>query len=240
LHLHQPQFGCGEFVKRIVKNIGFVIIALNAHFSNAQEQDIFSANMFPVGIYNTYSDFKNNKPTNDSEFYVEAINGKRYFLVGKNLYNQIIDQDSVQLVYKLRNTKGRQENRVYAFSDGNYLYINSALYQNHSNYFLKVLEVGRIILFKDPIMNKAQGVTTGALVGGLVGAAIGGSLASSKNGVIIFYQDDGVPYQLSEKTLRGILKENDQELYKMFMEVPKSNRDIALERFVIDFNNRHR
>ena len=53
-------------MKRIVKNIGFVIIALNAHFSNAQEQDIFSANMFPVGIYNTYSDFKNNKPTKNN------------------------------------------------------------------------------------------------------------------------------------------------------------------------------
>ncbi len=217
-----------------------LIFLLMSNHLDAQTKDIFSAKKFPKGIYFTYSDFKNNSPDTIVEFTLEISTKRNYKLLNSGSYDQVIDEDTIQLVSYLRNKKGKLIDRAYAFSDGRALYINSALYQNHSNYYLRVLEVGKIILFKDPIMNKAHGANTGGLVGGVLGGVVGILLASDSNGVILFYLDEGIPYQLSERTMKAILKANDSDLYKKFMSIEKPYRDSVLEQFVIEFNNRHK
>jgi hypothetical protein len=217
-----------------------IILVMNNHL-NAQVNDIFSANKFPKGIYFTYSDFKNNSPDTIVEFTIEVSDRANHTQLNNGFYNQVMDEDTVMLVSYLRNRKGKLMDHVYAFSDGDRLYINSALYQNHGNYYLRVIEVGKIILFKDPIMNKAQSANNGYLIGGVIGAVIGISVArKDSNGVILFYQDDGIPYKLSERTMKAILKANDSDLYNKFMAIEKPYRDSVLEQFVIDFNNRHK
>jgi hypothetical protein len=109
-----------------------IILVMNNHL-NAQVNDIFSANKFPKGIYFTYSDFKNNAPDTIVEFTLEISNKRNYKLLNSRSYNQVIYEDTIQLVSYLRNKKGKLIDRAYAFSDGRALYINSALYQNHSN-----------------------------------------------------------------------------------------------------------
>jgi hypothetical protein len=157
-----------------ILNLNILIILVMSNHLNAQVNDIFSANKFPKGIYFTYSDFKNNSPDTIVEFKIEVSDRANHTQLNNGFYNQVIDEDTVMLVSYLRNRKGKLMDHVYAFSDGDRLYINSALYQNHGNYYLRV---GKIILFKDPIMNKAQSANNGYLIGGVIGAVIGISVA---------------------------------------------------------------
>ncbi len=220
---------------RFLRLILVVFISFNC--LKAQHSDIFSAAQFSKGIYFTYSDFKSNTPDTLVDFTIETSKKRSHSLLNNGFFNQLREEDTVQLVFYLRNKKGKLINRVYGFSDGKALYINSALYQNHSDYYLRVLEVGKIMLFKDPIMNMAESVNNTVLLGAL---GLLASLANNADTIVLFYQDEGVPYLLSERTLKAILKQGDQDLYSKFMSIEKANRNSVLEKFVMEFNNRHR
>lgn len=217
-----------------------------------QEESVFLTRNIKRGIYYSYKQFKANVPDETEDFLSRPLPQKVSYVpnAAEQLYPNQTHADTTQLMYMLHDSRKKNKaiRNAYAFSDGENVYINSALYQNHSDYYLKVLDFGRILYTRDPIMDKAAKKVTGAMIGvftggiivGAIGATIGASSSSLESrGVIVFFEDDGVPYILNKKTLTSILIEHDPELYKQYQQETNQTGELTLEKYVLLFNQRN-
>lgn len=212
-----------------------------------QTENVFLTRKLKKGIFFTYQQFKTNSPAETEDFTIKP-GSEGYFYIPSTFVNvaQVFPNktgsDTTELMFRLYDSrkKNKQIKNAYAFSDGEHVYINTAMYQNHSDYYLKVLDMGRIIYMRDPIMNQATGVGTGLFVGGVVGGAIGYLSANKESrGVIIFSEDDGTPYILNKKTLTSILLNHDPELYKQYQQEQDMGDEAVMEKYVLLFNQLH-
>lgn len=189
--------------------------------SDSLTNDMFSTHVFRKGIFISYEDFLNNRPSGVEEFTIqeELVSGFP--------------------VYKIRNEKGKQIKNVYGFSDGTSVFINSALYQNHSTYYLKALLTGKVFYFRDPI---ATAVSTsiylgyGGFVLGLAAASVTG-----KNfiGIILYSADNGVVFKLNKKSLQSILMESDPELLNQYLSEKDLGDPFVLEEYILRYNTKN-
>lgn len=216
-------------------------------FVQGQTENVFLTRSVKKGIYFTYQQFLTNSPAETGDFKCRPAQGSYFYAPGTVIStaqrrpNQTTG-DTTQLMYMLYDSrkKNRKIKNAYAFSDGKNIYINTALYQNHSDYYLKVLELGKILYTRDPIMNQVAGAGTGAMVGGLIGGAIGLLTANKESrGVVIFYEDEGVPFILNKKTMTSILLNYDEELYRQYQQEQDQADEAVMEKYVLLFNQRH-
>lgn len=214
----------------------------------SQQENVFLTRKVNKGIYYTYQQFLTNSPAETDNFTCKPVD-KTYlfvpnstFIMSYTLYPNKTGKDTTQLMYMLYDSikKNRKITKAYAFCDGKDVFINSALYQNHSNYYLKVLDFGRILYTRDPIMDQAAGVGTGAILGGLIGGAIG-YLSANKDsrGVIIFCEDGGVPFILNRQTITSLLQNYAPDLYKKYQAEADRGDEAVLEKYVLLFNQQY-
>ncbi len=209
-----------------------------ASLAYGQEENVFLTREVKKGIYYTYNQFLRNLPAETEDFEIKPVN-ETYLWVGFTLYPNKSGRDTTQLMFMLYDSrkKNKMIKNAYAFSDGENIYINSALYQNHSDYYLKVLDFGKILYTRDPIMNQASGAGTGALVGGLIGGTIGYFSANKESrGVIVFYEDEGTPFVMNKKTMTSLLLNYDPELYEQYKQEKDLEDESIMEKYVLLFN----
>jgi len=223
----------------------FVIVSGTVY---GQTENVFLTRKVKKGIYFTYQQFLTNSPAETEDFECRPAKASYFYVPGIVINTEMrakpnqTQGDTTRLMYMLYDSrkKNKKIKNAYAFSDGENVYINSALYQNHSDYYLKVLEMGRILYTRDPIMNQVSGAGTGALVGGLVGGMIGLLSANNESrGVIVFYEDDGVPFVLNKKTMTSLLLNYDKELYEQYQQEKELQDEAVMEKYVLLFNQRH-
>jgi hypothetical protein len=224
-----------------------VITFLASAQIDSLQKTIFNTNSFRKGIYANFEEFKNNKPSITDGFTIVPNPGTIFKMddeisfAGKRFIpNQMMTHDSIAIAAHIVDKKGKKIKYAYAFSDGKSLYINSALYQNYSNYYLRVWEIGKIVYFRDPKMNLVNGIVTGWVLAGLPGMLIGEASARSQpDGVIIFEEDGGSPFELDYKTLTSIFKLYDRELLTQLEAEEDRKTATVLEKYVIQFNRKH-
>jgi hypothetical protein len=198
-------------------------LLLFTHFAQAQE----GRYPYKKGLFMTYEDLSKNLPSDTSLFIVKA---KRNFHYSSSIpvnlrMNQIGQPDSTSLMFEIFNDKGKKIKNGFAYSDGSRLFINPIIYRNNGGHYLRAFDVGRIIYFRDPV--------------GYPSLALGGAYSYSR-GIILYDSDKGEAFILDKKALQSILKENDSELYNLFMEESNQNNPIVLENYVVLFNQRNK
>lgn len=242
-----------KLVQKVVIRVTvlFTLISIAAF---GQEENIFLTRKVNKGIYYSYRQFRANIPDETENFECKPLEELLFYVPNTVLLTGILPNqtgsDTTRLMYMLHDSEKKKKKikNAYAFSDGRNVYINSALYQNHSDYYLKVLDLGRIVYTRDPIMEKMSRSGTGAMVGIFVGGIIVGGLGATighssshldSRGVIIFAEDDGVPYILNKKTITSILANHDPELYKQYQQEAEPESEGVLEKYVLLFNQRN-
>lgn len=211
-----------------------------------QHESVFLTREVSKGIFYTYKQFLTNSPEVVNDFTFLPMDDTYTYVVNQTtgLYpNKMVNTDSAKLMYMLYTQKGKKIKNAYAFSDGEHIYLNSALYQNHSNYYLKVLDFGRILYTRDPVMEKVTGPGVGFMFGAVGGLAVGITRALTSNkdsrGVIVFYEDEGVPFILNKKTVTSLLLNYDNELYQQYLAERDPGDEAVLEKYVLLFNQKH-
>jgi hypothetical protein len=146
---------------------------------------------FPRGVYMTYNELMDRKPSKDCEFSVTEKTNVAIRLIGGGRYSM----ETTKRCLKSKKVK----NEVFAYSSGDSLFINSKLITGSPGYVL-VTEFGRFLLFKSGLaqfgkMNDIQmgnipymsldgkiKKTTNIIVGeGAVGGAVGGLVSGIIN-----------------------------------------------------------
>lgn len=186
----------------------WMILIGSAHATIAQQDsvtnDIRTTPKFNFGIFEKYSDFKQNKPNITTGFKIR------------------IDSGSAFVRYFLIDPRGKKIKNVYGFSDGQALFINAQIY-GQPNYFVPILMRGEIFYFEDEIgKTNALAANSGAaymfgMIGGMTSYLLSAPKASQNPGWIIYFPDeDGYAYALSRKTMKSILKDDNPELLQQF------------------------
>lgn len=157
-----------------------------------QTKNILNADTMKVGFYKSFADFYNNKPRQIGNIMITALNKKN-------------------VLFKLEDDmSGKRIKNYFGYCDGSNIYINGFAYgQAVSNYYAKVLSVGKYLLLDDTYIDPVtSGVAAGfGLLGGLVAAS------TAKRGIVINIET-GLPTVLSEKSFKAILKDYEGYLEK--------------------------
>lgn len=209
----------------------WMILIGSEHVTIAQQDsvtnDIRTTPKFNFGIFEKYSDFRQNKPTITTGFKIR------------------IDSGSAFVRYFLIDPRGKKIKNVYGFSDGQALFINAQIY-GQPNYFVPILMRGEILYFEDEI-GRANAVSavnstynyglSGALVSKWIVDEVAKNQAERNPGWIIFCpDDDGNAYLLSKQSMKSILKQFNPELLAEFNQEPFKNEYTALLRYLIKYN----
>jgi hypothetical protein len=214
----------------IVMRVLIVLIALATEVVAQQDSvtnDIRTTPKFNFGIFENFSDFKQNKPSITTGFKIR------------------IDSGSAFVRYFLIDYRGKRIKKVYGFSDGKALFINAQIYGQPA-YFVPILMRGEIFYFEDEVgrasaISANSGIYTfglaGALVSTLIVDAVAKQEADRNPGWIIFFPDgDGQAYLLSKQSMKSILKESHPELLAQFSSEPFKNEYTTLLRYLIRYN----
>ncbi|MCU0325673.1 MAG: hypothetical protein MUF45_10530 [Spirosomaceae bacterium] len=155
-------------------------------------KNILKADTMRVGFYKSFADFYNNTPRSIENISISALNKK-------NVLFKMID-----------NTSSKRIKNYFGYCDGENIYINAFAYgQTVSNYYAKVLSVGKYLLLDDTYIDpvtSAVAVNFG-LLGGLVAAS------TAKRGIVIDIET-GLSIVLSEKSFKAILKDHEDYLQR--------------------------
>ncbi|PMD94037.1 hypothetical protein BWI97_17380 [Siphonobacter sp. BAB-5405] len=193
---------------------------------NAEVASLHEMQTFPAGLYQNVGELLKARP---------GIAAERL---------KISDfQDHKIKIKNLVDVVGKK--RVFAYSDGQQLYISSAQYQSRQmvHYFAPVRETGRFFLIEDYLGTQnpaANGMMIVGIGGGLIGGAIAGLAASQMNanageGFIIDFKT-GKTYVCNDKGILEILEEFTEAKERYLGK--KKRRSIAVWRSCIVYLNR--
>lgn len=178
-----------EFLEKDIAKLGGEVFVKN---ELNPTKNILNADTLKVGFYKSFEDFYNNSPRAIENISIEALNKK-------NVLFKMVD-----------NFSSKRIKNYYGYCDGKELYLNAFAYgQTVSNYYAKVLSVGRFLLLDDTYIDPVTSAVASNY--GLLGALVAASTA--KRGIVIDIET-GLPIVLSEKSFKAILKNYDSYLQK--------------------------
>lgn len=185
--------------------------------------DIHTSPKFNIGIFETFADFKNNKPTITDGFNIKVDSGSSF------------------VRYFLFDHQNRKIRNVYGFSNGEALFVNAKVYGQPA-YFVPILMRGEILYFEDKIgktnaLAARSGMLAFGLVGGISSYLSAAPHAERNPGWIIYLpDDDGNAYALSRQTLKSILKINITRLFEQYEKEPNKNDYSILIKYLNLYN----
>ncbi len=164
--------------------------------SGLYTDDILKTKKFRKGVHQNFKEFRTNSPSDLREIKLEVK-------------NKTIE------TYILRYPDGEKVKKVFAYSDGDFLYISANTY--HSGfYFVKIQEYGKYLYFEDKVQRSGGGVaadpfTTLAII------ALSETIyyTSNKKRGLILNINNGIVYDMHEKNLQALLSV-DPELKESF------------------------
>lgn len=144
-----------------------------------REDDVLTCSQLRAGIYQSFSELKQNRPS---------------------LIGQLVVEEKNDFASLRKSSGSRSKQNFFGFSDGKNLFISTKSYGGLSKRFAKVKSIGRYLLWIDDYVTStemAAGVTFG-LIGALAVASYNDCIAlDMKTGGVFMVTKDKLPQMLS-------------------------------------------
>jgi len=171
---------------------------------------------YPKGVYLSFDELKSKQPSADLDIIVEKRTQGDIAMVGGNDYKLTSNNKSVKKSY-LRND-------VFAYSDGDSLFLNGLRLRLFSGY-IKVLNDGnKYFIFKASVSQDGYSNMFGA---------VGGAIQAVQRYLYVYDKSTGIVTSITIDTLKKLLKNNENMLEKYLNEKDKENEELQLKYLIM-------